>query len=195
MIKAGADVNRGAARRDAADSLGGVPRRPRAGGRADREESQGRCGERVRPHAAGGSRQAGRCPHGEDAARRRFRNGRRERRRPDGVDGRHQEWRSAGVPDAHRCRRQGQRRREGSGSDAVDVGGCGNPQRGRDGEGADREGRHRECSRQVHRLAEPDHVGASRRSITRMADSRRSCTPLAAVATAAWKRWLPRVRM
>ncbi len=153
---------RGAARRDAADSLGGLPRRLRPGGRADREEGQGGCGERVRPHAAGGSRQAGRCPHGEDAARRRFRDGRRERGRPDGVDDRHQEWRSPDLPDAHRCRRQGQRRREGAGSDAVDVGRCGNPQRGRDGEGADREGRHGECARQVHRLAEPDHLRASR---------------------------------
>ena len=99
------------------------------------------------------------------------------------------------LPDAHRCRRQGQRRREGSGSDAVDVGRRGNPQRGGDGEGADREGRHRECARQVQRLAEPDHLGASR-PVSRVwrtdpAPVRRSRRLLRAAS----KRWWPRVRM
>jgi ankyrin repeat protein len=46
-----------------------------------------------------------------------------------------QERRAAGVSVTHRRRCQGQRRRERSGADAVDVGGGGNPQCGRDGEG------------------------------------------------------------
>ena len=118
--------------------------------------------DRVRIHAARGSRQTGRRPDGKNAAGCRCAARCAQSGRRDPVDAGDQDRGAARRQNAGPGRRERQRQGNVSQPDGVDVGRhCAEKCR-RDGKASSCERRRLQTSRPLQRLAQPDYVGASR---------------------------------